>query len=192
MPLLAQQFKQFGFVWWLVTIHLPLDHIPEVFNEVQAWRMGWPWQGFDLVVLLPHLDWGMEHCPAGQTNPQRWGMLSEQKEARFLSGQPFTWLYSCILLKDKSSQFQPCWSSPRSSLILHQIQQWSSFAWLQLCPLRNLIRTVLVVHFTPATVCHSFCRSLDVILQLLNDIQINWRSSQSVEGRRPAGPIAKG
>src|SRR4029434_6928558 len=23
------------------TIHLPLDHIPEVFNGIQVWRLGW-------------------------------------------------------------------------------------------------------------------------------------------------------
>ena len=57
MPLLAQKVKQFSFVWWLVTIHLPLDYIPEVFNGVQVWRLGWPWQGLDQVVLHPHLDW---------------------------------------------------------------------------------------------------------------------------------------
>ena len=53
----AQKFKQLGFVWWLVTIHLPLDHIPEVFNGIQVWRLGWPWQGPDVVVLHPHLHW---------------------------------------------------------------------------------------------------------------------------------------
>lgn len=26
----------------LVTIHLPVDHIPEVSNGVQVWRLGWP------------------------------------------------------------------------------------------------------------------------------------------------------
>jgi hypothetical protein len=36
MSLLAQKFKQLGFVRWLVIIHLPLDHISEVFNGVQA------------------------------------------------------------------------------------------------------------------------------------------------------------
>ena len=35
MPLLQQQFKHLSLVWWLVTIHLSFDHIPEVFNGVQ-------------------------------------------------------------------------------------------------------------------------------------------------------------
>lgn len=69
----AQKFNQLGFVWWLVTMHLPLDHIPEVLNGFQVWRLGWPWQGLVLVVLHPHLDWpgcGMEHCPAVKNNPE--------------------------------------------------------------------------------------------------------------------------
>ena len=32
VPLLAQQFKHVSLVWWLVTIRLPFDHIPEVFQ----------------------------------------------------------------------------------------------------------------------------------------------------------------
>ncbi len=46
---------------------------------------------------------------------------------------------------------------------------------------RSLFRAVLAVHFTPAAICHSFCRSLDVILRLLSDIWMSWRSSRSVE-----------
>lgn len=43
--------------WRLVTIHLPLDHIPEVFNGVQILRLSSPWQGPNLVVLHLHIDW---------------------------------------------------------------------------------------------------------------------------------------
>lgn len=40
-PLLAQIFKPLSSVCRLVTIHFPLDHIPEVFNGVQVWSLGW-------------------------------------------------------------------------------------------------------------------------------------------------------
>lgn len=56
MPVLVQKVKQLSFLFWLVTIHRPLDHIPEVFSLVQVRRLSWPWQGFDHVVLHPHLD----------------------------------------------------------------------------------------------------------------------------------------
>ena len=52
-----QEFKLLSLGWWLVTIQLPLDHIPEVFKGVRAWSLGWPCQGIDLVVLHPQLDW---------------------------------------------------------------------------------------------------------------------------------------
>ena len=50
MPLLGYKPR-------LVTIHLPFDLIPEVFNGVQVWRLGWLWQFLDLVVFHPHFDW---------------------------------------------------------------------------------------------------------------------------------------
>lgn len=56
MPFLVQQFKQLSFVWWLVAIHLPLNHIPELFSRVQVWRLAWPWPGIHLVVLHTHPD----------------------------------------------------------------------------------------------------------------------------------------
>lgn len=48
---------KYSFVWWPVTIPLPLNYIPEVFRGVQVWRLDWLWQGVDLVVLHPRLDW---------------------------------------------------------------------------------------------------------------------------------------
>lgn len=61
----------------LVTIHLILDHNPEVFIGVQVW---WSFTH----TLIDQLC-GMEHCPA-----QSWGTLSEQKAAGFLPGSPCT------------------------------------------------------------------------------------------------------
>ncbi len=67
---------------------------------------------------------GMEHCPAGKNNPQSWGTLSEQKEASFIPGKLCVWLDSFTFHKDEYAWFQPCWSTPWSSLILDQFSQW--------------------------------------------------------------------
>ncbi len=87
--------------------------------------------GYDRVLIwwssihtLINLLCSMEHCPAEKKNPQILGTLSEQKEASFLPAQPCTWLELCALHKDKCASFQPFWSTPRSSPILHQISQW--------------------------------------------------------------------
>lgn len=65
-------------VWWLVTIHLLLDHVPEVFKRGSSLGLGWPWWGLGLVVLHRHLDWP-DQWLAGKKRPQTWGTLSEQK-----------------------------------------------------------------------------------------------------------------
>ena len=106
----------------------------------------------------PWLTWlcGMEHCPAGKNTPQSWGTLSEQKEASFVPGQSFTWLDSCILHKDKSARFQLCWSTPRSSPILHQISQWvreacrplQVYIWRRIGDLLKVDRTEEIISFS--------------------------------------------
>ncbi len=50
-------------------------------------------------------------------------------------------------------------------------------------PLRACFKTVLAVHFTPAAICHSLCRSCDVILRFVSDIRMSWWPSRSVESR---------
>lgn len=50
-----------------------------------GFRLGRPWQGLDLLVSSTQWStWlcGMGHYPAGKTNPQGQGTLSEQTEAR--------------------------------------------------------------------------------------------------------------
>ena len=62
--------------------------------------------------------------------------------------------------------------------------QTSAWLFASLSPATwSLFWTVLAVHFTPSTICHSFCRSLDVILRLLSDNWMNWRLPRSVESR---------
>lgn len=48
-------FKQGSFVWWLVTMSLPLGYITEVFIGAQVWRLGSQQQCLDLVALQLHL-----------------------------------------------------------------------------------------------------------------------------------------
>ncbi len=48
---------------------------------------------------------------------------------------------------------------------------------------KSLFKTVLAVHFTPAAICHSLCRSCDVILRFVSDIRMSWWPSRSVESR---------
>ena len=86
----------------------------------------------------------------------------------------------------QSSMVQSLWSFANFSLALLWLSLMKGFflALYDLSPAsRSRFRTVLAVHFTPAAFCHSFCRSLDVILRLLTDIRISWRSSWSVESR---------
>ncbi len=81
----------------------------------------------------------------------------------------------------QSSTVQSLWSFANLSLALLCFSPMKGF-FFKLCPVpRSLFWTILAVHFTPAAICHSFCRSLDVILWLLSDIWMSWQSSWSAE-----------
>ncbi len=56
MPFLVQAAQ---FIWWLVTIHCPLDHIPEVFSGLQVWRS-------DFLKCILELQ--MRHCTKYNNN----------------------------------------------------------------------------------------------------------------------------
>lgn len=40
MQFLEQELRQLSFLWWLVTIHIPLDHVPEFFKGGSSVEIG--------------------------------------------------------------------------------------------------------------------------------------------------------
>ncbi len=136
---------------------------------------------------------GLIHAPLTKMNDSS---LSEappdhhQSSTKFHSGCETLWLAVQVLGKAdnwthkmnllQSSTVQSLWSFANLSLTLLCFSLMKGFclALHNSSPASmSLSRTILSVHFTPA-VCHYFCLLMS---WLLSDIQMSWRSSQSVE-----------
>lgn len=104
--LLLGDFMPLCFIWWLVTINLPLHLV---------WRLGCPWHGHDLVVFYPHFDW-----PGCVT----WSIVLLKNPILRVRGAegskpcsyPCKCVDLCILYNQKSTPFQPCWHIPEKAI----------------------------------------------------------------------------
>lgn len=101
--------QQFSFVWLHVSIHLPLNHIPEVFIMVQVQRLGLPWQGLDLLVLPPLLAVWHETLSCWKKTVQS-SELGSRKQHIFFQDNRVCGFDSCVV----PAQLQPYWSIPRN------------------------------------------------------------------------------
>lgn len=109
-----------------------------------------------LLVLHPQLDWcgcGMEHCPAGQTNPHIWGTSSEQKDdlVHDLTLRPSQRCTPTLQIVSRSSEIQTsptlclttmCSFPPQILLVICKPQHGLSMLYIDKC-------TVSTVHFNP-------------------------------------------
>jgi hypothetical protein len=57
VPLLLHPLPQLQYPFWfnLILPQPPLDMIPQVFNGVEIWRLCWPWEDIEIIILKPTL-----------------------------------------------------------------------------------------------------------------------------------------